>query len=505
MEHPYNIQPIGNLYRKNKRGKVSAALPTRRVDLLGVQISKLDDSLLSNNLFGFFNARDLAKISPVSTFFYVLCHNKEYWKALVLQKFGGSFTFHKSWKDTYVNMLNLHTVQDMDMSKEKKKPSFHRPIKVQTVYSDTLFRSHFCTVAPIADKWLEVENIDRVDGKKLSVEEFQKNYERPRVPVLLTNLVDKWPCYTKWNWDYLANMYSEDIHAGGYTFRMNDYILYMQESHDEQPLYIFDKKFVEKSQKDTLHNGIDRDVSFDYSVPEFFRDENDLFSVLGSERRPDYRWLIAGPARSGSSFHIDPNGTNAWNAVISGRKKWIMFPPHIVPPGVYPSNDGGDVATPVTLLEWFLNFYDYARDMGARECICNSGELIYVPQGWWHMVLNLESGIAITQNYVSQSNLRFCLDFLKNKSHLVSGVVHERRIGLYNEFTAALKKKKKSIWKEFVDSSNFNTIEKKSKITKCNKLSKILTSESVNTGISSKSKSKTADSAKLSGFSFNFF
>ena len=96
-----------------------------------------------------------------------------------------------------------------------------------------------------------------------------------------------------------------------------------------------------------------------------------------------------------------------------------------------------------------------------------------------------------------QSNLRFCLDFLKNKSHLVSGVVHERRIGLYNEFTAALKKKKKSIWKEFVDSANFNTIEKKSRITKCNKLSKILTSESGNTGISSKSKSKTADSAKL--------
>ena len=68
MEHPYNIQPIGNLYRKNKRGKVSAALPTRRVDLLGVQISKLDDSVLSNNLFGFFNARDLAKISPVAHF-----------------------------------------------------------------------------------------------------------------------------------------------------------------------------------------------------------------------------------------------------------------------------------------------------------------------------------------------------------------------------------------------------------------------------------------------------
>ena len=97
----------------------------------------------------------------------------------------------------------------------------------------------------------------------------------------------------------------------------------MQESHDEQPLYIFDKKFVEKSQKQTLHNGIDRDISSDYSVPDFFRNENDLFSVLGSESRPDYRWLIAGPARSGSSFHIDPNGTNAWNAVISGRQSFL--------------------------------------------------------------------------------------------------------------------------------------------------------------------------------------
>ena len=29
-------------------------------------------------------------------------------------------------------------------------------------------------------------------------------------------------------------------------------------------------------------------------------------SVLGTER-PDWRWLIIGPARSGSAFHVDPN------------------------------------------------------------------------------------------------------------------------------------------------------------------------------------------------------
>ena len=123
------------------------------------------------------------------------------------------------------------------------------PLRLKQVYSDTLFRSHFCTIAPIAEKWLEVENIERVDGRKLSVEEFQRSYERPRVPVLLTNLVDKWPCYTKWDWDYMTKITAKDIHAGGYTFRMNDYILYMQESHDEQPLYIFDKKFRKVSKR----------------------------------------------------------------------------------------------------------------------------------------------------------------------------------------------------------------------------------------------------------------
>ena len=40
-------------------------------------------------------------------------------------------------------------------------------------------------------------------------------------------------------------------------------------------------------------------------VPPHFGEE-DLFSVLGAAR-PDYRWLIVGPARSGSSFHKDPN------------------------------------------------------------------------------------------------------------------------------------------------------------------------------------------------------
>ena len=50
-----------------------------------------------------------------------------------------------------------------------------------------------------------------------------------------------------------------------------------------------------------------------------------------------------------------------WNACISGSKKWVLFPPHEAPPGVFPSADGARVEAPVSVMEWFANFYAAAH------------------------------------------------------------------------------------------------------------------------------------------------
>lgn len=210
-----------------------------------------------------------------------------------------------------------------------------------------------CANLEFPAEWTERENVPRRSG--LSLEDFRRQYERPNQPVILTDVVRNWPAFEKWrSRSYLNKAFENQlVHVGGYQFTMAQYYEYADEAGDEMPLYLFDKRFAEKSPR----------LAEDYHVPRAFSE--DLFGVLG-DCRPDYRWLIVGPKRSGSSFHKDPNATSAWNAVISGRKKWILFPPDFTPPGVHASDCGLHVATSVSIIEWFLNFYDEARDSEVR-------------------------------------------------------------------------------------------------------------------------------------------
>lgn len=410
LAHPFGVKPIGNFYEDVERGVRDCRAPG-----LGALAGLPDVQLLA--LLGFLSATDLSVFGACSRASYVFSTHDELWRTLVLEEMEGAFTARTTWRDSYVATKNASAAPRV-------------PIVVQGFYSDLLFQSFYCAAAPIEESWLAVETIDRRSATDLSLDDFKRDYEATNRPVILTEAIDTWPAIHKWTDEYLTTTCAgKSFYAGGYEFSMDQYLHYSRTLVDDQPLFIFDRHFASTVPV----------LAADYNVPVYFQD--DFFSLLGDDR-PDYRWLIIGPKKSGSSFHIDPNATNAWNGVIRGSKKWIMFPPDVVPPGVHPSEDGDVVSTPVSLMEWMVTFYSQLKKLPPHlqplEGVCRTGEIMFVPHGWWHLVLNLDESIAVTQNFVCAGNVRDVLCFLRDKPEQVSGTTHEKRPELFSRLRAAL-------------------------------------------------------------------
>jgi len=356
-------------------------------------------------IFEHFDRSSLLKIGHTCKFFYAFCHSEELWKAIFLQfsmKDDRPVRWAGSWRSTVLGLPDGHETR----------------VDCSNVFSDVLHRPFACSniqLAQYTSKIPKANQIRRFDN--LTYEEFADHWTRE--PFILSKCIQDWPVTSRWTIDSLLRDYAEvEFRAEAVDWTFSTYCRYMSHNLDESPLYLFDRSFAEK-----MNIKVGREADAAYWRPECFGP--DFFEVLGDER-PAHRWLIVGPERSGSTFHKDPNGTSAWNAVIQGAKYWIMFPPTAQVPGVYVSKDSSEVTSPLSIAEWLLTFHEEARKL--PECvegICEAGETLHVPSGWWHLVVNLEKGIALTQNFVPQSpslhHLSEVLSFLRDKPEQVSG------------------------------------------------------------------------------------
>lgn len=315
-----------------------------------------------------------------------------------------SFIWRGTWRGTYLNL---------PASKVPKVDCSH-------LYSDALYRPFNCAHINLEPYVTNIPAKNRIPRlPDLSPEEFDAKWADS--PFILTEPIQNWSVYKDWSVGTLLSRYGQNtFRAEAVDWPLRTYGDYMADNSDESPLYLFDRAFVSKM---GLSVGPpDQTPDAAYWPPSCFAE--DLFSVLGDDR-PDRQWLIVGPERSGSKFHKDPNATSAWNAVLRGPKYWIMFPSgdkRPPPPGVYVSDDQSEVTSPLSIAEWILEFHAEARRTpGCMEGICGQGEILHVPSGWWHLVVNLEPSIAITQNFMPRAHLGAALDFLSNKADQVSG------------------------------------------------------------------------------------
>uniref|UniRef100_A0A2P2JLR5 F-box protein At1g78280 n=1 Tax=Rhizophora mucronata TaxID=61149 RepID=A0A2P2JLR5_RHIMU len=380
----------------------ASAMRDRRPDALG-SLKVLPDELICT-ILEYLSPRDVARLACVSSVMYIFCNEEPLWMSLCVNKADGPLQYEGSWKKTTLHLENVP-----DELKEGHRKSLHFDGFNSLFLYRRLYRCH----TTLGGFSFDGGNVERKE--LISLEEFYNQCDE-RKPVLLTGLADTWPARRTWTIDQLSIKYGDTAFRISQrspkkiSMKFRDYVSYMNLQHDEDPLYIFDDKFGETAP--SLLN--------DYSVPQLFQE--DFFEVLNREERPPFRWIIIGPERSGASWHVDPALTSAWNTLLCGRKRWALYPPGRVPLGVtvHVNEEDGDVhiETPSSL-QWWLDFYPLLADGDKPiECTQLPGETIYVPSGWWHCVLNIETTVAVTQNFVNSKNFEYvCLDMAPGYRH----------------------------------------------------------------------------------------
>ncbi|CAK4663576.1 unnamed protein product [Aphanomyces euteiches] len=252
----------------------------------------------------------------------------------------------------------------------------------------------------------ETKGVKRELGKDLSVERFIEEYEKPAIPLVIEGIPEdeQWAACDNWTFKKLKKQYKHAMlkvgeDDDGKTLRMKfkHFCKYMKTQIDDSPLYIFDSTFDDKKETAPL--------LADYKVPRYFPD--DLFSLVGEGPRPPYRWFLVGPKRSGTCVHIDPLGTSAWNTLLVGRKRWVLFPPTVdkktvkAKCHVYPGEDDEagnyfcDMLPRMLAADPSLEYMEFMQ---------YPGDTVFVPGGWWHAVYNVDDTIAVTQNFCSKTN-----------------------------------------------------------------------------------------------------
>ena len=151
----------------------------------------------------------------------------------------------------------------------------------------------------------------------------------------------------------------------------------------------------------------------EYTIPPSMTGRHDTFAACPTleapqvendvPQRPPYRWLLLGVTGTGGRVHIDHAGTSAWNAVVTGRKRWVFFPPHTEGHLLEDLHEGHpDERSDF----WYQHKYHTVvkrvhevTGIKPLEVTQRPGEVIYIPNGWWHIVRNETFTIALTENF----------------------------------------------------------------------------------------------------------
>ena len=262
------------------------------------------------------------------------------------------------------------------------------------------------------------QNIEKVlefpvkNSENMSYNEFFHQHMLKNSPCLIKNLMKNWKAMTDFvinnepNIDFFATLdTTKEVPVANCSAKyfnsqekcsmtLQEYLDYWMSDRTEL-LYLKDWHFT----KD--HPG-GQDF---YQVPDYFK--SDWLNEYWQDKNDDYKFVYLGPKGSWTPFHTDVFGSYSWSANVSGYKKWIFFQPDTQPQNVY------DISKVIPKSEDSDMKLKSHGDLEYFEVVQGPGEVIFVPSGWYHQVLNMTDTLSINHNWFNATNIQYIWNQLR--------------------------------------------------------------------------------------------
>ncbi|XP_076326405.1 bifunctional arginine demethylase and lysyl-hydroxylase JMJD6-A-like isoform X2 [Tachypleus tridentatus] len=250
--------------------------------------------------------------------------------------------------------------------------------------------------------------VERRSLANLTVEEFREKYTKTRTPVVIENVVKKM-VHDMWDLNFICKV------AGKKRVTLRKLV---PNSIEWARLKADLDMTVEEFINSVVNNESENRYLFDWSlplhcpeladqlvVPDYFKEDFLKQTTPGSLYRDSWPSLFVAPAGITSELHVDAFGSNFWMALFVGQKRWTFFQEEDTAK-LYPRFFHSlDPAFDVDLSDPRLDEFPLLGLAQPIECILQPGELLFVPASCPHRVENLETSVAVSSNFVDESNI----------------------------------------------------------------------------------------------------
>ncbi|WP_443944783.1 cupin-like domain-containing protein [Pedobacter sp. AW1-32] len=232
----------------------------------------------------------------------------------------------------------------------------------------------------------DLSPIDVVDD--ISKIDFEKNYLKPRKPLVIKNMAKKWPAYQKWTLDYMKEVVgdtsvplydsskadpSKPINASAAEMNFADYIDLIQNTPTDLRIFLFDP--IKHAPK----------LLDDYIAPK------DLMGGF----LDNYPNMFFGGEGSVTFLHYDIDLAHIFHTHFNGRKHVILFDYkwkerlYQIPYATYALEDY-DIENP--------DFEKFPALKGIKglETHLEHGDTLFMPTGYWHWMKYLDGSFSIS-------------------------------------------------------------------------------------------------------------